>query len=158
MINLIQLSPHTFRNILVFLLLILGIGALFGGGVLIISPSGNMFQMPLNLLRNSPFSDFLIPGLILFVVLGIWPVWVAISLIYRPKFSFVNLFNVYEDMYWAWTHTIYIAFALIIWIQVEMIYIQSLHWSHTFYMCNAIAIIFVALMQQVRSQFNITIK
>jgi len=70
------------RNILLFLLAFVGIGAGFGGGVLIISPDGKLFGMPLSLLKNSPFNSFLIPGIILFSVLGIVPcalVWALIK-------------------------------------------------------------------------------
>lgn len=61
----------TTRNTLLFLLSFLGLGAIFGGGVLIISPSGKMFGMPLSMLDNSPFNNFLIPGIILFSLLGL---------------------------------------------------------------------------------------
>jgi len=60
-------------NVLLFLLLFLSLGALFGGGVLIIDPSGDLFQMPVIILQNSPFNNFLIPGLFLFIVLGVLP-------------------------------------------------------------------------------------
>jgi len=43
-------------------LAILGLGAVFGGGVLIISPSGQLFGMPLSLLDHSPFNNFLVPA------------------------------------------------------------------------------------------------
>ena len=69
------------RNILLFLLGFLGVGALFGGGVLIVSPSGKLFGMPLSLLDNSPFTDFLIPGLILFIVLGLIPCLLVVGLL-----------------------------------------------------------------------------
>ncbi len=62
--------------------------------------------------------------------------------------------NFFSDIYWAWSFSIYIAFALIIWIQIEMWYIQSVHWSHTLYMFWAIAIIFVALVPSIRNSFK----
>ena len=142
------------RNILVILLGLLGIGAMFGGVVLIISPSGKLFGMPLSMLENSPFNSFLIPGIILFTVLGLAPIGLAIALIKRPNYKFAGLFNFYGDMYWAWTYSICIAFALIIWIQVEMTFLRAVHWSHTLYMFFAIVILFVALLPQIRSQYK----
>lgn len=53
-------------------------------------------------------------------------------------------------MFWGWTYSIYAAFALIIWIQVETIYIQGVSWLQTFYMLYSIPLIFVALLPQVR--------
>ena len=148
------MPAKTIRNILLSLLAILGFGAMLGGGVLIISPSGDLFGMPLSLLKNSPFHNFLIPGTILFSILGIAPIGIAIALVKKPQDKFADFFNFYKDMYWAWTYCIYVAFALIIWIQVEMFYLQSVHWSHTLYMFLAIAILFVALLPQIRNLYK----
>lgn len=142
------------RNIYLVLLALLGIGAIFGGGVLIISPSGELFGIPLSMLENSPFGNFFVPGIILFSVLGVTPIWIVWALIKRPRYKIVELFNFYNDMYWAWSYSIYVAFALIIWIQIEMSFVQSVHWSHTLYMFWAIAIIFFALLPSVRKHYK----
>lgn len=49
----------------------IGIGAVISGILMILKPDGSIFQMPLSMLNNSPFTDFLIPGIILFSVNGI---------------------------------------------------------------------------------------
>jgi hypothetical protein len=141
-------------NILLTLLALLGAGAIFGGSVLIISPSGKLFGMPLSMLDNSPFKNFLIPGLVLFSVLGLVPIGLIFALIKRPEYKFAELFNFYKDMYWAWTYCIYVAFALIIWIQIEMTFLRAVHWSHTLYMFFAVAILFIALLPQVRNLYK----
>jgi cytochrome bd-type quinol oxidase subunit 2 len=141
-------------TMLIALLLFLGLGALFGGFVLIISPSGHLFGMPLTLLKNSPFVDFMYPGIILFSVLGMAPVYIAAALIKKRSNKIAERLNCYVDMYWAWTFCIYIAFALMLWIQTEMILLQAVHWSHTLYMVLAIAILFVALLPEVRRSFS----
>ncbi len=148
------MSINTTRYVLYFLLLFLGAGAVFGGAVLIISPSGSLFRMPLSLLNHSPFSNFLIPGIILFSILGVAPVMLTIALIKKPACKSAAFFNCYRDMYWAWTYCIYLAFALITWIQMEMMFLRAVHWSHTLYMFLGIAIIFVALLPQVRSSYK----
>jgi len=56
------------RNILLLLLGILGLGAIGGGAAFIISPDGKLMGMPLSVLNRSPFSSFLFPGIILFLV------------------------------------------------------------------------------------------
>jgi hypothetical protein len=142
------------RNIYLALLALLGVGAIFGGGVLIISPFGEAFGMPLSLLANSPFSNFLIPGVILFVVLGVTPLWVVWALLKKPHYQLAESINFFSDMFWAWSFSIYVAFALIIWIQVEMYYLQSVHWSHILYMFWAVLIIFIALLPQVRGLYK----
>jgi hypothetical protein len=148
------MKSKTARNILLFLLAFLGIGAVFGGGVLIISPDGKLLGMPLFLLENSPFSSFLIPGIILFTILGLVPIYTIFALLKKPKSELAERINFFADMHWAWTYSIYIAFALIIWIQVEMIFLRAVHWLHSFYMFIGIAIIFVALLPQVRNLYK----
>lgn len=142
------------RNFLLFLLAFLGLGAIGGGGVLILSPSGEWMGMPLSMLNHSPFGSFLIPGIILFTVLGVFPCLLIYALIKKPKWSFPEFFNFFKDMFWAWTFTIYVAFVLIIWIQTEMIILRDVHWAHTLYMFIALIILFVALLPQVRSFYK----
>lgn len=138
------------RNVLLFLLAFLGLGALGGGGVLAVSPSGKLMGMPLSLLAGSPFHSFLIPGLILFTVLGVVPCLLVVALLKKPQSPWAERLNLLEDMHWAWTGSIYVAFALIIWIQLEMVFLNAVSWLHTVYMFWALLILLVALLPQVR--------
>ncbi len=142
------------RNLLIALLAFLGLGAMGGGAVLIISPSGKLMGMPLSMLNPSPFSDFLIPGIILFFVIGIIPMLLIKALLKKPASKLAEQFNLFSDMHWAWTFTIYVAFTLIFWIQIEMILLNAVSWLHTFYMLLAVVIIFVALLPQVRNLYK----
>jgi hypothetical protein len=58
------------KKLLVFLHFFVGIGALFGGGGAILNPI-NPMGISIDVLENSPFSSFLIPGIILFLVIGL---------------------------------------------------------------------------------------
>ncbi len=51
-------KPFTCK-LLILLHLLLGVGAVFGGLVLVIDPCGGLIKMPVFLLENSPFSNFL---------------------------------------------------------------------------------------------------
>ncbi|MFS8082314.1 MAG: hypothetical protein ACMG51_02590 [Ginsengibacter sp.] len=73
------------RNLLIAFLAFLGLGAIGGGGVFIISPSGKLMGMPLSMLNNSPFNNFLIPGIILFSFLGLVPILLIIALIKKQE-------------------------------------------------------------------------
>jgi len=48
-----------------------GISAVIPGLMLVIDPSGKSMQMPLEWLDKSPFNNFLIPGIILFLIIGV---------------------------------------------------------------------------------------
>ncbi len=149
------MATTTVRNIYLSLLAFLGLSAIGGGGALIISPSGKLLGgLPLSILERSPFNDFLVPGIILFVVLGIIPSLLVLALLKKPNSLFADRFNFFKDMHWAWTFSIYVPFALIIWIQVETMYIQGVGWLQTFYMLYAIPLILVALLPQVRNLYK----
>ena len=148
------MKQKTYRNILIGFLVFLGIGAIGGGGVFIISPSGKLMGMPLSMLNKSPFDSFLIPGIILFSVLGIAPTLLARSLYRKTASKLMERFNFFKDMHWTWTFSIYVAFALIIWLQIEMQMLSAVSWLHTFYMFLAVLIIFIALLPQVRNLYK----
>lgn len=151
-------ASMTSRNILLILLGLLGLGAIFGGGSMIVSPNGAMLHIPLSLLDHSPFRTFLVPGLILFFVLGLLPCSLVFALIVKPDFPIAERLNAYSDMHWSWTFTIYVAFALIIWIQVEMAFLRAVHWSHTLYMFWVVMIIAIALLPAIRHMYTKTTK
>ena len=148
------MKQKTTRNILIGLLVFLGIGAIGGGGVFIISPSGKLMGMSLSMLNKSPFDSFLIPGIILFSVIGIAPMLLARALYRKTASKIAEKFNFFEDMHWTWTFSIYVTFALIIWLQIEMQMLSAVSWLHTFYMFLAVLIIFVALLPQVRNLYE----
>ncbi len=139
---------------LIFLLVFLGLGAIGGGGVLILSPGGELMGMPLSLLEHSPFSSFLIPGIILFSLLGIGSFLLIFALLKKPESSFAERLNFFGDMHWSWSFCIYMAFSLIIWIQVQMGFIQAVSWLHAFYIFLALLILFVALLPELRQQYK----
>ena len=65
----------------------IGIGAVPAGIAMIVDPSGNKLGMSLEMLTNSPFSDFLIPGIFLLVVNGIGSLFGGIVSFLRYRFA-----------------------------------------------------------------------
>ncbi len=55
----------------------LSVGALGGGAALMLGPRGEILPLPMSLLTNSPFESYFMPGLILFVILGLGPIAAA---------------------------------------------------------------------------------
>lgn len=88
-------------------ILIQGLSGLFGGAALIVDPTGELLNMPVSMLEGSPFDTFLIPGLILFTILGIFPMIVVYGLRNRTI--------------WAWPGAFLVSLALITWISVEIL-------------------------------------
>lgn len=151
---MMKASSKFFCKVQLFLIGFLALGAIGGGLVLIISPDGKLMGMPLSMLANSPFKSFLIPGIILFSILGIAPMLLILALLKKPVSKIAERFNFFSNMHWSWTYSIYVAFALILWIQIQMAFLSAVSWLHTFYMFLAIGIIFISLLPPVRNQYK----
>ena len=75
------------RIVSIVLLLISGVGAVLGGGALLIDPSGSKLGLSIDLLKPTVFSDFFIPGLVLFLAIGILGVVTAVLTILKNEFA-----------------------------------------------------------------------
>lgn len=140
---------------LLFLLqLLLGIGALFGGGSLIIDPSGALIQLPLSLLEHTPFDSFLVPGIILFMVLGILPIIIAFGLMTQKQWNALNRFKLFRDRYWSWNFSLYTGFVLIGWITVQMYLVHGVALLHVIYIFWGMLIQAVTLLPEVQSWYE----
>lgn len=60
--------------------------AIWGGLGLIFDPSGKLMQMPLSMLRYSPFTNFLIPGIILFTFIGLFSTVTGILALVKNRY------------------------------------------------------------------------
>ena len=71
---------------IVFLVL-LGLGAIAGGIALVAQPDGGVMKFDVALLSGSPFSDFLVPGLILGGIFGVGSLVVAFLGLRRSRLA-----------------------------------------------------------------------
>lgn len=55
---------------LFFLEIFVGLGAWIGGFALVALPTGAILHLPMDFLQGTPFHDYLVPGVILFFVVG----------------------------------------------------------------------------------------
>jgi hypothetical protein len=111
----------------------LGVGALFGGGALILAPDGHLLGMPTTLLVGSPFSSFLVPGIILFTLVGLAPLLAAAVTALRQAFAPLA--------------AVAIGLTLIGWVSVEMVVLAglgSLAWAFYLVLGTCIAAIGVS--------------
>lgn len=96
--------------------MLLGIGALAGGLALVTRPDGSVMQFDTALLAGSPFSDYLIPGLVLGGLFGIGSLVVAAMGLRRSRLAPFLAFA--------------IGCAQMIWISVELAIIQEFSFLH----------------------------
>jgi hypothetical protein len=122
----------------ILLLFFNAIGALWGGFGLIYDPSGAFMQMPLGFLEPSPFKNYLIPGIILFVFNGLLCLVAAIFAIIKHRIY--PHFIIFQGM------------VLVIWLTVQILMIQlfyaPLHLS--FYIVGLVLIILGSVLLRKR--------
>jgi hypothetical protein len=94
---------------LIALLLFQGLSGIVGGIFLIVDPSGSSINIPLEWLEGSPFSNYLIPGIILFSILGVVPL--------------IAVYMLRKKMPRSRQYAMFVGAALVIWILVEILII-----------------------------------
>lgn len=128
--------------ILLILLLVQGLGGVGGGFSLVLKPDGSVMGMPVSYLDGSPFSDYLIPGLILLLVLGVLPLVAAAGLWVRRG--------------WAWYVSFVVGCGLMIWILVEITIMPYDPLQIVFGVIGAL-IVLVSLTASVRRFYGISL-
>lgn len=124
-----------FLKILTSLLLLFnGIGAIYGGGNLILYPDGSSIQLSLNWLKHSPFHDYFIPGIILFIANGLFSIFVLISLLFNRRNS--SLLVIAQGA------------ILVGWIIIQIILIQTTYFLHGILGGVGIALIILGWIQK----------
>ena len=73
------------RTLASILLLTNGAGAFYGSYHLVLYPDGSSLGMTMALLEHSPFTDFLIPGIILLLSNGIMSFVALLAFVYRKR-------------------------------------------------------------------------
>jgi len=131
----------------------LGLGAIGGGLILIIDPSGEMINMPLSILERGPFTNFLLPGFLLLVVFGLLPMLVLYGLVKKPDWKFADRLNPFTELHPSWAFSLYIGFGQIIWIMVETYITNAVGAIHVLYMSLGILIQVVTLLPVVQRYF-----
>ena len=82
------------RRISIILLIFNSVSALFGGAALIADPTGEWLGMSLQWLEGSPFADFLIPAIVLFIILGVGSALAAYSVVSRKKKYYLDIITI----------------------------------------------------------------
>jgi hypothetical protein len=96
----------------------IGVGAVAGGLLLVVDPSGAMLGTPIELLDRTPFTTFLVPGIVLFVVNGLGSMVGSVASFIRHRCA--------GELAMA------LGVFLIMWIAVQ-VYWMAPHWLHALY-------------------------
>ena len=139
---------------LIGLQVLMGVSAVISGGMLVAAPDGSLMGMPASMLEHFPFSDFLIPGAILFAFLGVYPLAVAYGLWRRPRWGWAASLNPFEGTHWSWTGSLAAAAILVIWLTVEVVMIRAFEALHAIFYVYAAVLIVLSLGPSVRRHYG----
>lgn len=79
--------PGVIHYISVLLLLINGVGALVAGYAFMKEPDGSLLGMSVDWLQYTPFRDYFIPGIILFICNGIFSIITLTAYVLRSRYA-----------------------------------------------------------------------
>lgn len=98
----------------------IGLGAVGGGLALALEPSGANLRIPVELLKNSPFLTYLVPGIVLFIVNGLGNLAGSAATVARYRY--------------AGETAMVLGSFLVAWIILQVYWIASFHWLHALYL------------------------
>ena len=142
-------TPGTLRALKV-VLAALGVGAIPAGIMFIIAPDGRLLGIPTSALARSPFTSYLIPGILLLVINGICPFINIYALTRRPTWPLLDWLGEPFGRHWSFTTSTLQGIALVVWVSYEM-YVFGLHWLMITYGLVGVAIILLTLARATRN-------
>ncbi len=135
--------------LLVFFLVFLAAGGLYGGVAMLLDPSGGALQMT-EVLPSLPVPDYTLPGLFLLVVMGVTPLLLAYGLLARPAWAWAAPLSRAGHHHWAWSGALVLGLVLGVWLVVQGLLI-GLRWPIQYVTAaNGVAIVALALVPEVR--------
>jgi hypothetical protein len=143
-----------YPKLLILLLIILigfvGISACFSGPLLIIDPSGMLIQFPEGALDNTPFPSFLIPGIILTLVIGLYPLLVTLWLLF-PKMLHIS---VKGSMQPRWYAAMSVGISIMVFIIVQLIFIPARMFLQDVYLLTGLLICTICLSPAIMNYYS----
>ncbi len=141
--------------ILIVAIALEAIGAIYGGISLMNDPSGESIRLSITLLQGTVFSSFLIPGIVLFLLLGFFPLFLIFPLIFKPNWPIINGLNIYKSYHWSWTYSMYTGIMLSIWINIQIILLSTGSVIQEAFGLFGIFIVILTLMPNVKRYYRI---
>lgn len=119
------------RIILFILVFIVAITSFFSGILLMLAPHGSFFQMSTSILKDSPFTTFMIPGFCLAFLVGGSNTFALIELLHKAK----------ERYNWCIVGGIMLSG----WMVVQIFLVGWNHWLQVAYLVTGIMILLISL-------------
>ncbi len=132
-------------HFLIILLSLLGIGAIISGAALMLAPDGSLMGMPLSVMHDSPFTNFFIPGLILCLFIGVYPLGIAFGIAKQPTWNWPNTINPFRQYHWSWAGSLAAGMIVLIWLTVELLWVPFSILHEIYYIWAGLILLFTLL-------------
>jgi len=119
------------------------------------SPDGALIKLNTSILRGTPFDNFLIPGIILFLFIGIFPILVSYGLLRKPAWHWAEAINICKKYRWPWTAAWAAGVIILIWIIVEFALLGYISFLQPLITVWGIAIITLTLLPKIRQYYAV---
>ena len=136
-------------------MIFLSIMALPVGFTMITQPANMPIGMPMEWLNTTPFEDYFIPGLILFTVIGLFPLAILYGLLRRPNWPWLNGLESRLHEHWSWIACIVYGLAVMIWIAVQVYWMGLSHPLQPAVFLLGLVILISALLPPMRRYYRI---
>ncbi len=124
--------------VLALLQIFIAIGALPAGYAMITDPTGKSLGMTTDMLAGSHFQNFLVPGIFLFTVNGVFHLLAGILSILKKKYT--------------WLFGLALGFALLVWITVQVFSVNMSSFLQPMFFIIGITEIFLSLVIRKQNQ------
>ena len=121
---------------IIILLLFNGIGALYGGTNFILHPNGDSMGMSVNWLTHTPFKDYLVPGIVLVIVNGLFSILILFAFLFKYKSS--SLLVILQGL------------ILFTWIFIQVFLLRTVHFLHIALAATGLALIILGMIKSYR--------
>ncbi len=105
--------------VLIVLQIFLGSGAVISGAMLFSAPDGHLMGWTTGDLAGTPFPNYVIPGVILFLLVGVFQLFAGFGLLTRTRWNAPDAINPLKQYHWSWTASWASGIVLLVWIMVE---------------------------------------
>jgi hypothetical protein len=138
--------------ILIFFLVFLALGGLYGGITMLVDPSGGLIQMA-EVLPLLHVPSYFLPGLFLLFVMGLAPLFLTYGLLARPDWKWATSLTRWSAHHWSWTGTVALAIVLLIWLMIQAALI-GFRWPIQYVTAaNGVLILLFALVPSVQKYY-----
>ena len=115
------------------LLFINGAGAIYGGWNLMLQPDGSSIQLSMDWLKHTPFKNYLVPGIILFISNGLFSLFVFTTVMFNIRTA--SLMVMVQGA------------ILTGWIIIQILLIQTVYFLHLILGCMGLLLIVTGILQ-----------